>query len=175
MSNCCSGVLLYNKCYKIKKQDVTSFVSFEYMEVLLRSPATALRMGVLYRPPPSTENGLTATVFFNEFPIFLERLAVASGHLLLTGDFNFYVDDRTDSLASRFLDLLDCHNLIQHISGPAHKNNHTLDLMITRACDDIIGQPRILICPTTQLSIQNYHLPSHVYQKLKTISENSWC
>ena len=85
------------------------------------SPATVLRIGVLYRPPPSTENGLTATMFFNEFPILLERL-----------------DDRTDSLASRFLDLLDSHNLIQHVSGHTHKDNHTLDLMITRACEDII-------------------------------------
>ena len=111
MKNCGGGVgLLYNKCYKIEKQDVTSFLSFEYMEVLLRTPATVLRIGVLYRPPPSTENGLTATMFFNEFPILLERLAVASGHLLMTGDFNFHVDDRTDSLASRFLDLLDSHN-----------------------------------------------------------------
>ena len=76
---------------------------------------------------------LTATMFFNEFPILLERLAVASGHLLLTGDFNFHVDDRTDSLASRFLDLLDSHNLIQHLPGPTYKDNHTLDLMITRA------------------------------------------
>ena len=136
----CGGVVgvLYNKCYKIEKQDVITFLSFEYMEVLLRTPTTVLRIGVLYRPPPSTENGLTATMFFNEFPILLERLAVSSGHLLLTGDFNFHVDDRTDSLASRFLDLLDSHNLIQHVSGPTHKDNHTLDLMITRACEDII-------------------------------------
>ncbi|KAK2549595.1 hypothetical protein P5673_029990, partial [Acropora cervicornis] len=70
------------------------------MEVLLRTPATVLRIGVLYRPPPSTENGLTATMFFNEFPILLERLAVASGHLLVAGDFNFHVDDRTDIFSS---------------------------------------------------------------------------
>ena len=139
MNNCGGGVgLLYNKCHKIEKQDVASFVSFEYLEVLLRTPATAFRIGVLYGPPPSTENGFTASMFFNEFPILLERLAVASGHLLLTGDFNFHVDDRIDSLASRFLDLLDSHNLIQHVSDPTHKDNHTLDLMITRACDDII-------------------------------------
>ena len=87
MKNCGGGVgLLYDKCYKIEKQDVTSFLSFEYMEVLLRTPATVLRIGVLYRPPPCTENGRTATMFFKEFPILLERLAVASGHLLLTGD-----------------------------------------------------------------------------------------
>ena len=68
----------------------------------------------------------------------LGRLAVASGHLLLTGDFNFRVDDRTDSLASRFLDLLDSYNLIQPVSNPTHKDKHTLDLMITRAWEDII-------------------------------------
>ena len=162
MNKCGGGVgLLYNKCYKIEKQDVTSFESFEYMEVLLRTPATVLRIGVLYRPPPSTENGLTATMFFNEFPILLERLVVASGHLLLTGDFNYNVDDRSDSLASRFLDLLDSHNLIQHVSGPTHKDNHTLDLMITRACDDIIES----------WSTLNPHLSDHsaIHSKLSLV------
>ena len=85
MTNCVGGVgLLYNKCYKTEKQHETSFVSFEYMEVLLRKPTTALRIGVLYRPPPSTENGFTATMFFNEFPILLECVAVASGHLFFS-------------------------------------------------------------------------------------------
>ena len=57
MTNGGGGVgLLYNKCYKIEKQHVTSFVSFEY---------TALRISVFYRSPASTENGLTATMFFN--------------------------------------------------------------------------------------------------------------
>ena len=68
----------------------------------------------------------------------------ASGHLLLTEDFSFHVDDRTDRLAIRFLDLLDSHNLIQHVSGPTHKDNHTLDLRITRTCDGIIESWSIL-------------------------------
>ena len=84
------------------KTRVTSFESLEYMEELL------------YRPPPSTVN---ATMFFNEFPILLERFVGASGNHLLMGDFNLHVDDRTDRLASRFLDLLDSHNLIPHVSG----------------------------------------------------------
>ena len=47
MNKCGGGVgLLYNKCYKIEKQDVTSFESFEYMEVLLTTPATVLRIAV---------------------------------------------------------------------------------------------------------------------------------
>ncbi|KAK2550381.1 hypothetical protein P5673_028894 [Acropora cervicornis] len=66
-------------------------------------------------------------MFFNKFPILLERFVGASGHHLLTGDFSFHVDDCTDHL-------LDSHNLIQHVSGPPH----TLDLRITRTCDGII-------------------------------------
>ena len=122
--------LLYNKCYKIEKQDDTSFLSFEYMEVLLGSPTTVLRIGVLYRPLPSTENGLTATMFFNELPILLS--------LLLVGDFNFHVDNHTDNVASKFLDSLDSYNLVQHFSGPTHEDKHTLDLMTARACEDTI-------------------------------------
>ena len=38
---------MYNKCYKVEKQDVTSLVSFQYMKVLLRSPTTVLTIGVL--------------------------------------------------------------------------------------------------------------------------------
>ena len=70
---------------------VTSFESFEHIGVLLRTPATMLRTGLLYRRPPSTENGLNATMFFNEFPILLERLVVGSGHLLLPGAVNFHI------------------------------------------------------------------------------------
>ena len=29
-------------------------------------------------------------------------------------------------------------NLIQHVNGPAHKQRHTLDLIITRAMDELV-------------------------------------
>ena len=38
------------------------------------------------------------------------------------GDFNFHGDNHTDIVASKFLDLLDSHNLVQHVSGPTHKS-----------------------------------------------------
>lgn len=130
--------LLYKKYYKTEKQNVTQYSSFEYMETLIRSPSTVLRIGVVYRPPPSAENGLTVNMFFDEFADLFERLAVSSGKLVLLGDFNFHVDDPTNPQAARFLDLLDCYNLKQHITGPTHKANHTLDLVITRSCEDMI-------------------------------------
>ncbi|CAB4021845.1 Hypothetical predicted protein, partial [Paramuricea clavata] len=84
------------------------------------------------------ENGQTVNMFFDEFSDLLERLAVSSGKLVLLGDFNFHVDDLTNPQAARFLDLLDCYNLKQHITGATHKANHTLDLVITRSCEDMI-------------------------------------
>ena len=72
--NSCQGGgvgLLYNKCYKMEMQNVASYSSFEYMENLFRLPATILRIEILYRPPPSTKNGLSAAMFFKEFPDYL--------------------------------------------------------------------------------------------------------
>ena len=113
--------LLYKKYYKTEKQNVVQYSSFEFMEALIRSPSTVLRIGVVYRPPPSVENGLTVNMIFNEFADLLERLAVSSGKLLLLGDFNFHVDDLANPQTARFLDLLDCYNLKQHITGPSRK------------------------------------------------------
>ena len=56
------------------------------------------------------------------------------GNLLLNGDFNFHVNDPSDSTISQFLDLLICFNLdIFNLCTPTHKNNNVLDLIITRS------------------------------------------
>ena len=44
--------------------------------------------------------------------------------LILTGDFNFHVDDPSDSAALKFLDLLDLFNLLLHIDVPIHRWTH---------------------------------------------------
>ena len=153
--------LLYNKCYKMEQQHFPRYSSFEYMETLFRSPTTVLRIGILYRPPPSTQNGLTVSMFFDEFPALLERLAVDSGKLLLLGDFNFHIDDTTNRQASNFLELLNNHNLVQQIIGPTHKDSHTLDLVITRVSEDTI----------LRWSIMDPHLSDHkvIHAKLSLV------
>ena len=56
------------------------------------------------------------------------------GNLLLNGDFNFHVNDPSDSTESQFLDLLNCLTLdIFNLCTPTHKNNNVLDLIITRS------------------------------------------
>ena len=55
----------------------------------------------------------------------------------MAGDFNFQVEDDCDTAALRFLNLIEAFNLKQHISEPTHKSGHTLDLIITRADEDV--------------------------------------
>ena len=53
--------------------------------------------------------------------------SILSWKLLLNGDFNFYVNDPSDGIASRFLALLNCFNLdILKLCTPTHKNNNVL-------------------------------------------------
>ena len=68
---------------------------------------------------------------------------MSSESLFITGDFNIHVDDVRDSDAIRFLDLLASMGLEQHVDTPTHISGHTLDLMITRCSDTLIGtKPR---------------------------------
>ena len=62
--------------------------------------------------------------------------------LCLIGDFNVHVNDRSDSSACCFHELLDSMSLTQHVNVPAHDQGHTLDLVITRNSDSFIrGAP----------------------------------
>ena len=131
--------LVYKNLLRFQKQSCikTKFKSFEFTDLLMKHSSSSLRVVIVCRPPPSKSNKSSLPLFFNEFPRLLEDLATASGSLLMAGDFNFHVEDDRDSVASRFLDLLEAFNLRQHISEPTHKSGHTLDLIITRAKEDV--------------------------------------
>ena len=132
------NAIVFKNSFDLKLQSSLDFKSFEYMECLLKSNGSWLRIVVVYRPPPSSQNKLTAGDFFEEFPILLEKLATASGELIMIGDFNFHVESGDSRDALKFLDILDNFGLKQHVDRPTHKSNHTLDLVITRCTECII-------------------------------------
>lgn len=139
-----------------------TFTSFECVEYLLKSNSVWLRILVVYRPPPSTANGLTpVTQFLSEFTVLLEHLALLPAELLILGDFNFHVDDTSDRNAVEFLSLLDTFNLSQHISEPTHKSGRTLDLLITKVdsvllSDVLVHTPWISDHSTIQFRLINH-------------------
>ena len=125
--------LLYRKDLKIQQVKTDTCNSFEFMEVLFHSSSSVIRIVIVYRPPLSSKNGLTHAQFFDEFSYLLELLVSSSGKLLLAGDFNFHVNDRSNGPACQFLDLLNCFNLnTMNVNIPTHKSDNVLDLIITR-------------------------------------------
>ena len=73
-----------------------------------------------------------------EFGSLLEQYVADPATLLIAGDFNFYVDNSADETSQDFLALIDSFNLEQHVLSPTHRAGHTLDLLITRADDDLV-------------------------------------
>jgi exonuclease III len=117
---------------KIKRLNSSSHNSFEHMEILLYTSVHVTCILLVYRPPPSAVNNLTQTQFYDEFSSLLECMVSSPGKLLIAGDFNFHIDDKTDTRATKFVDLLNCFNMsILNVMTPTHQNNHVLDLLIS--------------------------------------------
>jgi len=83
---------------------------------------------VVYRPGSGNAN----QSFFDEFDSLLERLSTYSAPVVIVGDFNIYVDNTTDTGASKLRELLSTYGLLQHVRSATHRHGHTLDLLITR-------------------------------------------
>ncbi|CAB3989706.1 Hypothetical predicted protein, partial [Paramuricea clavata] len=134
--------LLFKESLNIKRNVQEVFRSFEYLDSSFLN-FLHIRIIVVYRPPPSSANSLTSTLFFEEFSSFLEGIIVSPGQLLIAGDFNFHLDNPNDPLTKRFVDLLASFDLKQYISGSTHASGHTLDLIITRSEENIVNHYNI--------------------------------
>ena len=75
--------------------------------------------------------------------------------LLIVGDFNYHVDDISDSEACSFTNLIDSFGFIQHVSDSTHRSGHTLDLMLSRSHDSLVLQTRPIAC----FLVTSAHLP----------------
>ncbi len=84
----------------------------------------------VYRPPGHH------TDFIKEFADFLSELVLAADKVLIVDiNFNIHVDNEKDALGSAFIDILNSIGVRQHVSGPTHCRNHTLDLILSHGID----------------------------------------
>ena len=116
--------------------------NFEYAIIVVNN--TGLRLVIVYRPPPSTENGLKTSKFLEEFECFLDDINLAPAKTVLLGDFNVHVDTPWKSHVARFLDALTSHDLHQYVQETTHKDGHILDLIISRVEDKLISECCVL-------------------------------
>lgn len=130
---------IYKDHYKVKVDNHYTAESFESMCVLMDSGSHTFRIMIIYRLIPTQENKLKRAQFLKELAGYLELSVTLSGKLLLVGDFNVHWDCPENSEKLELESLIDSFNLVQHVEGPTHKENHTLDLVISRDEDDIVS------------------------------------
>ena len=70
-----------------------------------------------------------------------QSIVLSSERLLIVGDMNIHVDVPDDADGIKFLDLLECMGLTQHVIIPTHRSGHSLDFIITRDLDGLVQTP----------------------------------
>src|SRR5437899_5680938 len=120
--------LIFRSYLKVSTVSLPLFSSFESLCVRLTIASTSFTLLIIYRPPCSN-----STLFQAEFSTLLEDLISSPSELIITGDFNFHVDDPNSSFGSSFHSFLDTFGLSQLVSFPTRTAGHTLDLLITRS------------------------------------------
>ncbi|XP_068675499.1 uncharacterized protein [Montipora foliosa] len=132
--------LLFKDTLQINSHITDTFKIFELMDIHFRT-LQFIRVLLIYRPPDNSSTML----FLEEFSLLLEQImAESTGHLLICGDFNVHVDDPCIIYANRFNEILESCNLKQLVTGAAHSNGHTLDLVISKRDDHLITGIKII-------------------------------
>ena len=122
------------------------FTQFEYINCQIREKgsSTSFLAGVIYRPPPSKDNGFTTKEFIEEWSDFLEQISISVGEILIIGDINLHLEKTQDTYVGKFLALLEAHDLKQHITCATHVRGHTLDIVVSRTGSPLLwGNPEV--------------------------------
>ena len=75
---------------------------------------------------------------------FLDYTMDIPEEIIITGDLNFHLDNKSDCDGRKFIEMLNDRGLVQHVIGATHVSGHTLDVIISRDNSPIlIGTPSI--------------------------------
>ena len=103
---------------KVISSSSLCYQQFESMIVTLsiNNKTVDLYMFVLYRPPPSTQNGFKTATFFEEFSEFISEHVKTTAEIIIVGDLNLHLDINTNPHTRQFTNLLACSGLKQHVN-----------------------------------------------------------
>ena len=130
---------LHKDQYNVRTDNSYKAPSFESMTTLLDCGSYTFTFVVICRIPPSKKNRLLKSQFITELADFIELTINQPGRLVISGDFNIHWDSEHDSERKQLNSLLQSFDLVQHVMSPTHEDGHTLDLVITRAGDQLVS------------------------------------
>jgi len=111
--------LIIRDGFSVVKNSLANIKSFEYQDVTLSYKNDSMRIVNIYRPP---SNKINVDCFLSEFSTLTEHLTITQCPLLISGDFNLHLDDKANTDASKFNQLIESTDLTQHITESAHKH-----------------------------------------------------
>jgi len=120
--------------------------SFECLCVHVSSQGKTCVLVAIYRPGSAN---ITAG-FFKEFNLLLDSLLKFQCPVFLTGDINIHLERKDDVHSCKFMDILRCHDLVQHIDQPTHDLGGILDILISD-----------LKVPLTSVAVDDVGLSDH--------------
>ena len=126
------GVGVVMKTDMMFKKYVHKFNTFEALTIFLKGNNNTLPITVLYRPPPTTDNGYSANDFLHEIELLLSDLCVQNDRVCVIGDFNIHYGKKHDASYEALERLLSGLGLQQVIREPTHQQGNTLDWVIVR-------------------------------------------
>lgn len=82
-----------------------------------------------------------------DFSALLEAVNICSGKLIILGDFNIHMENKSEPNTQLFSKLFESFDLVQHVAESTHKKGHIHDLFITRSnespLDILVDDPGI--------------------------------
>ena len=115
---------------KMSMKPDTKFNTFEHICCTMILNKTIFKLINIYRPPYSINNKFTIREFFNEFIEFLSIIVDFKGTLLILGDLNINLLDKTSPYTSEFLAILNSYDLKQLVESSTHTKGGLLDVII---------------------------------------------
>ena len=85
--------ILFRDFVNVSLVDGKENKSFEYSEWIVKVYDRSMRHIIVYRPPYSSSRPVSTSVFFDEFSQVLKNVVMCPEVLVMSGDFNFHLDD----------------------------------------------------------------------------------
>ena len=166
--------LIYKTTIQVSLLDSSKskrYKQFEHMDCLIKCKTHKIRLLIIYRPPPTKQNGLKLSKFWKNWNKLLESFSSSKCDLLLVGDLNFHLDIKDEAETKLFHSSLEEFGLVQLINEPTHVQNHTLDVMIKHEGSNIVSTVNVTdpgLC-NTQGKVTNDHFALIAFLNLKKV------
>ena len=169
------GLFISNMFTHVRKTTYDNYTMFEYLTISFKHLGQNFLIVIIYRPPTNLIEKVNT--FLDEFESLLEQLDMISHNIFFMGDFNFWMNIPHDRYACLFKELLNNHQLVNHVWPVTSRTNHTLDLIITDESNNLISgisvEERNTISPVHKLITFQILVPKSRITKRISFRNNS--